>query len=442
MKPSLFLNAGLLAASLALVAGPPASRGSAPPADDTVPPTSEESLRWWREARFGLFIHWGPVSLKGTEIGWSRGDPVPVEEYDGLYRRFNPTNFNAVAWARAARDSGARYLVLTSKHHDGFCLWDSPSTDYNIVHTPFGRDVVRELAAACRREDIRFCLYHSICDWRHPDYPLGSPGGKSRKAAPDMDRYNRYLKDQVAELILNYGPLGLIWFDGEWEEPWTAARGIDLYRHCRRLQPSILINNRVGKGRRDMEGTTAAGAFAGDFDTPEQRVGNFETNRPWESCITLGRQWSWKPGEPIKSLKECVETLVRTAGGGGNLLLNVGPMPGGEIEPRQLARLEELGRWLGENGRSIYGTRGGPFKPGAWGATTHTGDTLFVHVLNWQGGDSIRLPAPGRPITNAAVLGGGTLEWTNTGDELTLRVPRSDQKNLDTIVVLQLGSAR
>ena len=160
------------------------------PAGAETPAERDQRMAWFREARFGMFIHWGPVSLKGTEIGWSRGAQVPVGEYDNLYKRFNPSNFSARAWAKVAKEAGMKYLVLTSKHHDGFCLWGTKLTDYNIMNTPFHRDVVKELAAACQKEGIVFCTYHSICDWHHPDYPLGSPGGKSQKPDPNMDRYN------------------------------------------------------------------------------------------------------------------------------------------------------------------------------------------------------------------------------------------------------------
>ncbi len=408
-------------------------------AQENAPPTNPSSLQWFRNAKLGLFVHWGPVSLRGTEIGWSRGAGVPESEYDLLYRRFNPTNFEARAWAKLARTIGAKYLVLTSKHHDGFCLWDTKLTDYNIMNTPFHRDVVKELAAACRAQGVVFCTYHSICDWRQPDYPLGSPGGKSRKPSPDMDRYNAYLKGQVAELIRNYGPLGIMWFDGEWEEPWTPARGLDLYSHCRSLQDSILVNNRVGKGRRDMEGTTAAGAFAGDYDTPEQRVGKFQNTRPWESCITICQQWAWKPNDQLKSLKECVHTLVRTVGGDGNLLLNVGPMPGGEIEPRQVQRLEELGQWIKQHARSIYGTRGGPFKPGAWGVSTYKGRTVYLHVLDWGGQETLVLPPLESRVLKASVLSGGRATVTQTQAGLEIGVPSSKRQALDTVVVLTMA---
>jgi len=391
------------------------------------------------DQRFGMFIHWGPVTLRGTEIGWSRGAPVPAEEYDELYHRFNPTNFDANAWARLAKSAGMKYLVLTSKHHDGFCLWDTKFSDYNIMHTPFGRDVTKELARACRKQGIVFCTYHSICDWRHPDYPLGSPGGKTQKPSANCDHYNDYLKNQVAELIQNYGPLGVMWFDGEWEAPWTSERGRDLYEHCRALQPSILVNNRVSKARRGMEGGLQAGEFPGDFDTPEQRVGNFQTNRAWESCITMGQQWSWKRDDNLKSFDECIQTLVRTAGGDGNLLLNVGPMASGEIEVRQADGLRELGAWLKKNGESIYATRGGPFAPGEWGTTTHKKNMVFVHVLNWHGTNTLTLPPLDRPVRESKLLAGGKLVLKATNDTTILRVDQKDQHTPDTIIVLTLG---
>ena len=399
---------------------------------------TDAELRWWREARFGMFVHWGPVSLRGTEIGWSRGAQVAAEEYDELFRSFNPTKFDANAWARLAKEAGMKYLVLTSKHHDGFCLWDTKLTDYNIMNTPFGRDVVKELARACRKQGIVFCTYHSICDWRHADYPLGSPGGKTQKRSPNLDRYNDYLKGQVAELIRNYGPLGVMWFDGEWEAPWTPERGLDLYEHCRALQPSILVNNRVGKARRGMEGCSEGGMFSGDFDTPEQRVGNFQTNRAWESCLTICQQWSWKPDDTLKSFEECIQTLVRTVGGDGNLLLNVGPMPNGEIEPRQAARLREVGGWLKKNGESIYGTRGGPLPPGDWGATTQRKNKVFVHVLNWRGTDTVILPPLDRTVKRSTLLGGGKLEVKLIPDATIVRVDPEHQRTPDTIIVLTL----
>ena len=394
-------------------------------------------LAWWRQARFGMFIHWGPVSLKGTEIGWSRGDQVPVDEYDRLYQRFNPTNFNADAWARLAKDTGMKYLILTTKHHDGFCLWDTAFTDYNIMNTPFHRDVVKELAAACKRQGIVFGAYHSILDWRHPDYPLGSPGGKSQKPQPNMDRYYEYLRNQVAELIQQYGPLGVLWFDGEWESPWNHERAKDLNACLRLLQPSLIINNRIDKGRQDMAGTTLAGDFLGDYDTPEQRIGVFQKNRPWESCITLCQQWSWKPNDTMKSVQECLRTLIACAGGDGNLLLNVGPMPDGRIEPRQEARLREVGQWMQQFGPTVYGTRGGPYKPGPWGASTCRGNRIYLHIFAWPG-ETLRLPAIPRIVVGSRSWTGGRARIVQIGNELRVTVPPANRHAIDTLVELRI----
>jgi len=423
-------------AGLALAAGRSGLAGPGVDAGTPLPPSPD--LGWWREARFGMFVHWGPVALRGTEIGWSRGNPVPEAEYDSLYRRFDPRGFDARAWARLARESGMRYLVLTTKHHDGFCLWDSALTEYDVMSTPFARDVTRELADACRAEGLVFGAYHSICDWRHPDYPLGSPGGKTRKPAPDMERYVRSLKGQLAELLQRYGPLGVLWFDGEWEEPWTEEHGRDLYRFCRGLQPSIVINNRVAKGRQEMAGTTAAGAFGGDYDTPEQRVGRFQPDRPWESCITIATQWAWKPDDPVKPLAECVRTLVSCAGGDGNLLLNVGPRADGTIEPEQAARLRAIGRWLAANGESVYGTRGGPVPPAPWGVTTHRDRSLYVHVLERPESGALELPKLDVRVERARLLAGGEVRVETTPRGLRLLLAPERLEPLDTVVRLEL----
>ncbi len=400
-----------------------------------VPPPAE-AIEAWRSKRLGLFVHWGPVSLKGTEIGWSRGREVTKEEYDGLYRNFNPVRFDADRWASVARDAGLQYLVLTSKHHDGFCLWDSKYTDYDIMATPFKRDVMKELADACRRHNISFCTYHSICDWRHPDYPTDSPGGKRQKPRPDMERYVRFLHNQLQEIIENYGPLGIMWFDGEWEEPWTHEMGVDLYKHVRRLQSDILINNRVDKGRRGMEGSTKSAEFLGDYDTPEQRVGAFNRDKPWESCITICRQWAWKPDDRLKSRTECIQTLLRVVGGDGNLLLNVGPMPDGRIEARQEDRLREIGLWLKRYGKGVYSTRGGPFQPGRWGASTCRDREIYLFVMQWPEKGALKLPSIPATIERVETLSGGQAKVTASQKATLVELDAADRDPCVSVIRL------
>jgi alpha-L-fucosidase len=357
--------------------------------------SKEERLEWWKDARFGMFIHWGPVSIKGTEIGWSRGNEWSIEEYDNLYKQFNPVKFNALEWVRIAKAAGMKYIVFTSKHHDGFCMWDTKYTDYNIMNSPFKRDVMKELAEACRKEGMALGFYHSTCDWHNPDFPLTSPGGTVKRETSNLDRYTEYLKNQSVEIIKNYGPLLVMWYDVP--QQFDAVRGQGVIDYIRTVQPDILVNNRTGA--------------KGDFDTPEQRVGNFQIDRPWETCMTIGRQWAWKPDEEIKSLEQCLQNLVRSAGGDGNLLFNVGPRPDGTIEPLQAARLKEMGDWLAKYGFSIYGTRGGPFKPADWGVSTRKGNMVYLHIMKWSGDKpKISLPDFGMEIKKCSLADGGKIK--------------------------------
>lgn len=384
------------------------------------PAAESESIRAWRDLKFGLFVHWGPVSLVGTEIGWSRGGErrgtggtgaVPVEVYDNLYKKFDPVEFRANEWVQIAKDTGMQYLVFTTKHHDGFSMFDSRLTDYKITHSPFGRDVVKELADACHEAGLKLGFYHSQPDWRHPDY-----------RTENHARYIEYLHGQVAELCTNYGRVDIIWFDGlgGTARDWDSH---NLFKIIRGLQPDIIINNRAG--------------LPADHDTPEQRVGNFQNDRPWETCMTICRQWAWKPDDVMKSEKECIQTLVRVVGGDGNLLFNVGPMPDGRIEPRQVDRLMEMGRWLDKYGQTIYGTRGGPFKTTASLASTHQGNTIYVHILDWPG-QTITLPPLSKRIVGSSVLTGGSVRVRQTADAITIAVPEDDRDPIDTIVELKL----
>ncbi len=383
---------------------------------------ADADMQWWREARFGLFVHWGPVSLVGTEIGWSRGGErrgtggtgeIPLEVYDNLYKKFNPVKFDAREWVAIAKAAGMKYLVFTSRHHDGFSMFDTRLSDFTIMKSPFGRDVVKELAEACHAAGLRLGFYYSPPDWHHPDY-------RTERHA----RFIEYLHGQLRELCTNYGKVDIIWFDGLGgsAKDWDSAALIPMIR---KLQPGVVINNRAG--------------LPCDHDTPEQEIGRFQRGRAWESCITICRQWAWKPADRMKSLAECIHTLVRCAGGDGNLLFNVGPMPTGEIEPRQVARLKEMGAWLAKYGASIYGTRGGPFMPGAWGASTCKGNTIYLHILNWSAApDGLVLPPIGKKILASAALSGGSPQVEQSADGIRVNVAPADRDPIDTLLALTL----
>jgi alpha-L-fucosidase len=391
-------------------------------------------LAWWRDGRSGMFIHWGPVSLKGTEISWSRANSnaacpnkgeIPVAVYDNLYRQFNPTNFTATRWAGIAKAAGMRYLVLTAKHCDGFLLWHSKASDYNISASPFRRDICEELARAARQSGLRIGWYFSPMDWRDPDFRT--------------ERNRRFLgrmQAEVRELLSNYGTIDLLWFD--WDGNEAVYDQPAMYRLVRQLQPKIIINNRLdlGKGSSDRKLMNADA----DYYTPEQQIGQYDDRTPWETCMTLGTQWAWKPNDKIKSARECIGILARCAGGDGNLLLNVGPMPSGEIEPRQVEVLEGIGAWLRKYGQSIYGTRGGPFKPGRYGASTRKGKIIYLHLLDTTT-RSIKLPPlAGVKILKCSVLTGGKAAVTQAAEGLDLAVTVGEGQPMETIVKLELDS--
>ena len=419
MKKRPIHNLWLAAALLANLTPMPAIAAEAP----KIPPVQPAAIKAWQDKRFGMFIHWGPVSLTAHEIGWSRGAETPIETYDNLYKQFNPTLFNADEWVKVAKDAGMKYIVLTTKHHDGFCLWDTKLTDFNIMNSPFKRDVVKELSAACKKGGIAFGTYYSVCDWHHPDFPLTSPGGGVNRAKSDLDSYNTYLLGQIRELITNYGPLITIWND---VPQMFEGRGVKTIAMARSLQPDITINNRSGDG--------------GDYETPEQQIGGFNMQRPWESCMTLSAHNAWAWGganDGVKPLADCLKMLVSGAGGDGNVLLNVGPRPDGLIDPAQSGRLKEMGDWLTKYGESIYATRGGPFKPGKWGASTRKDKRIYVHVYQFDG-DVLELPAIPVKITAARVLTGGPVEFEQSASGITLHVPAASHAAIDTLIALDI----
>jgi len=388
--------------------------------------------QWWREARFGMFIHWGPVSLKGTEISWSRGGErrgiegkgeIPVEVYDNLYKQFNPVKFNADTWVAIARLAGMKYMVLTAKHCDGFCLWRSGIDDYSIANTPFKRDVCGELAAAAHKAGMKVGWYYSPMDWRDPDTRTERNGIWVKK-----------MQGHLRELLGNYGTIDLLWFDTDGgPAPWDQT---STYALVRTLQPALIINNRLDMGTMQNYNDQRILPNA-DYATPEQHVGSFDNQHPWETCMTIGTQWSWKPDDKIKSAQECIRILVQCVTGDGNLLLNVGPMPSGEIEPRQVAVLKDVGVWLKKYGESIYATRGGPFKNGEWGGSTQKGLIVYLHVMQWTH-NQLTLPPLEATITRSTALTGGRIQVKQTAEGIVMTKPAGSEPKGITIVKLEL----
>jgi alpha-L-fucosidase len=384
-----------------------------------------------------MFIHWGPASLTGQEISWSRANsnsncpnhgPIPIEVYDNLYKKFNPVDFEAAEWVGLAKTAGMKYMLLTAKHHDGFLLWNSKVDAYNIGATPFRRDICAELADAARRNNMKLGWYFSPMEWRDPDCRSSNNG-----------RFTLKIQAQLRELLSNYGKIDLLWFDTDGNcAVWDPA---NTYKLVKELQPQMLINNRLEMGGEDGWLHQNSLRINEDFATPEQRLGTYNDEIPWETCMTLGTQWSWKPGDKVRSAREIVGILARCVGADGNLLLNVGPMPHGPVEPRQVDILIEVGAWMDKHGESIYGTRGGPWKPGKNLSSTRKDNVIYLHVLRSKS-PVIELPNIARVIKSASLLGGRKVEVEQKAGKVVVVLPSAVRDSLDTVVKLKLeGSA-
>ncbi len=370
-----------------------------------------QRMAWWRDARFGMFIHWGPYAVPGGERNgkicgggaeWIMDKlDYTIEDYEKeVVGKFNPVKFDADKWVQIAKNAGMKYIVLTSKHHDGFALWDSEVSDYNIVkRTEFGRDVIKELSEACEKEGIVFCLYHSIVDWHHPQaqaplYPNYNAGQRDQSVVnPEFPKYyENYLVPQVKELLTNYGDIGVVWFDGDWIADYTTEMGKEFYDIIREIQPNTIVNNRVDKGRLGMEGMDKEGDFAGDFGTPEQEIPATGIDSDWESCMTMNGSWGYKPSDKKwKSSERLIQNLVDIVSKGGNFLLNVGPDGLGEFPPESIERLAAMGEWTKVNGEAIYGAKASPFARPEWGRYTSKQGLIYAHVFDWPEDKKIQI---------------------------------------------------
>ncbi|VGO19215.1 alpha-L-fucosidase [Pontiella sulfatireligans] len=390
---------------------------------------SEEDMAWWNEARFGLFYCWGPASMLECSLGWGRMGPrpghstddkvtkgIPQEIYDNQYKQLEAPNFDADELVRTVKKSGAKYLIWLTKHHDGFCVFDTELTDYNIMNTPFGRDATKEIVDACHKYGIKVALYYSQPDWYNPIY-----------ASADYEKYAKeFLFPQIRELMTNYGKIDVMWFDGL-GLPADRWDGDALVRMIRELQPGIILNHRWNSPQ----------LHGGDFDGPERSIGRFQTNRPWETCSVIGGGWAWMGEKPAMPLTQAISLLVRCAGGNGNLALGVGPRGTGEFIPDHQKRLLEVGVWMKTYGESIYGTQGGPYIPGIWGASTYKDRTMYLHILaSWNG--VLELPALPVGIQSMEVLSGGTAQFVQTPEKLIIKMDAVNINPINTLIKLTL----
>ncbi len=433
----------LLSSGCAGPQGPDASAESAAHA---------ERMQWWREARFGLFLHWGLYAVPagewkdGTDYGeWIRDSArIPVDEYEKFQVQFDPVRFDADQWVALAREAGMRYLVITSKHHDGFALFDSAETEWDVLGTPFRRDILAELSAACVRGGVRFCTYHSIMDWHHPDYLPRRPWETERSSAgADYERFQDYLHAQVTEVITKYHP-GVLWFDGEWESTWTHERGVELYELCRALDSDVIVNNRVDVHRGGMAGFSQSSEAVGDFGTPEQEIpATGLDGADWETCMTMNDHWGYNSHDADwKSVETLVRNLIDVASKGGNYLLNVGPKADGTFPDEAIERLRGIGAWMKKHGDAIYGTSASPFEALPWGRCTvkrnGADSILYLHVFERPADGKLVLPGLGNEPLSAGWLAGprSALPVTREGTDVVVQLPPTLPDPIASVVTL------
>jgi alpha-L-fucosidase len=408
------------------------------------PETGETQARfaqrtaWWRDAKFGMFIHWGIYAVPNSDHANSVGlgewylynNKMQVADYERFASRFDPTEFDARQWVATAKAAGMKYIVITAKHHDGFCMFDTKLTDYNVVKaTPWHHDPMKDLAAECKRQGIKLCFYYSFMDWHHPDYLPRRDWDTRPVDGANLDRYCDYVKGQLRELLTQYGPIGGIWFDGHWEHDAKQEHAAEIVKLIRSLQPDIMINDRLN--------------LPEDYDTPEQNIpgGALPNGRLWETCMTINGHWgyAWNDTD-FKSSTALVRNLCDVVSKGGNFLLNVGPDSRGVIPEEEVARLNEVGHWLKSNGPSIYGAERSPFKVLPYpGRCTIKGDTLYLQAFEWPAG-GLALSSLKTPVTGARVLGTGEKLNTEPAEGGGTWIQQPDFLNSKvTVVAVKLG---
>jgi alpha-L-fucosidase len=415
-------------------------------------PENLKARQEFQDAKFGMFIHWGVYSVLGAGEWIFHDRKLTVAEYDRLPKFFDPEKFDAKLWVALAKAAGMKYITITSRHHDGFAMFDSKVSDWNIVQrTPYGKDPLKMLADECHRQGIPLFFYYSQLDWHNPDYyPRGRTAtdrGPWDNGRPDQGNWNAYLDSymdgQLRELLTNYGPVGGIWFDGMWDKPDADWHLEKTYALIHRLQPAALIipnHHETPKPGEDVQ------TF--ERDIPGQNTAGFNTKYvseqlPLESSNTLNDSWGFNLSDRGYKTPEAVEAmLVRAAGNNSNLLLNIGPMPNGEIQEEFVTRLHAVGQWLSRYGDAIYGTRGGPVAPADWGVTTQKKDKVYVHILRWTS-PLLALP-PLQPAVQSAneLLDGSPVAFTQSQDGIVLKVPGLAKGEVDRVVVLTLSKRK
>ena len=395
-----------------------------PPAFQETPAQHDARMQWFREAKLGMFIHWGLYSQLAGEwqdktvaggAEWIQDQlAIPSSQYSALAKSWNPSKYNPREWVRLMKAAGVKYVCITTKHHDGFCLWPTKqNSDWNVMLTPGGRDLLKPLAEACRAEGLQFCLYHSVMDWHHADWPGRPAYNDYAQGAPDKARFKRYLQGQLRELFENYGPIGMVWFDGTWDrKSWTSEDGKELEDFTRSLQPSVILDNRSGylPPQRDLGfkvHNSYGYTFAGDYISPEGEVP--PTGLPgidWETCQTmqLPNNWGYNRLVGFRPYKDLLRQLVDVASKGGNMLLNIGPAADGEILPQARQCLEKFADWMKVNGEAIHATTASPFERLPFeGRATRKGGTIYLHVFDWPADGVLQVPLSNR-ITRARLL--------------------------------------